>query len=138
MKFPTSNSSLAVGSSSLQGQGDSISTGNTTSPPTTASAASTIVPHVVEPKKSDNDSTQNMAASLTSTAGNFFKRYTSSGHSTNAQEMVNFNTKVVSRYIQVFSHNHIWSKYVSSHDKKEGIICKTMHKVYLNVNMYSI
>ena len=127
MKFPTSNSSLAVGSSSLQGQGDSISTGNTTSPPTTASAASTIVPHVVEPKKSDNDSAQNMAASLTSTAGNFFKRYTSSGHSTNAQEMVNFNTKVVSRYIQVFSHNHIWSKYVSSHDKKEGIICKTMH-----------
>ena len=110
MKFPTSNSSLAVGSSSLQGQGDSISTGNTTSPPTTASAASTIVPHVVEPKKSDNDSTQNMAASLTSTAGNFFKRYTSSGHSTNAQEMVNFNTKVVSRGRAVGAINKFYFK----------------------------
>ena len=60
-----------------------------------SSTSNTIVPQ--DPKKSENDSSQNMAAHLTSTAGNFFKRYTSSGHSaTNAQEMSNFNTKVVS------------------------------------------
>ena len=78
-----------------------------------SSTSNTIVPQ--DPKKSENDSSQNMAAHLTSTAGNFFKRYTSSGHSaTNAQEMSNFNTKVVSykvyyiqNYIMIYDLHHV-------------------------------
>ena len=101
MKFPTSNSSTAVGSNSAQLPVDSSSTGNAISPPTTASASSTAVPHSSEThnsnKKSENEPAQNMAANFTSTAGNFFRRYTStSGHSANAQEMTTLNIKVVS------------------------------------------
>lgn len=96
MKFPTSNSSLTVGSNNLQVSSDfNSSTSASGSQNRESSTSNTIVPQ--DPKKSENDSSQNMAAHLTSTAGNFFKRYTSSGHSaTNAQEMSNFNTKVPS------------------------------------------
>ena len=118
MKFPTSNSSLTVGSNNLQVSSDFNSSTSASGSQNRevkifqklfvvntwlhflifnfqSSTSNTIVPQ--DPKKSENDSSQNMAAHLTSTAGNFFKRYTSSGHSaTNAQEMSNFNTKVVS------------------------------------------
>ena len=125
MKFPTSNSSLTVGLNNLQVSSDFNSSTSASGSqnrevnPTKfklflvytlddifynfqSSTSNTIVPQ--DPKKSENDSSQNMAAHLTSTAGNFFKRYTSSGHSaTNAQEMSNFNSKVVSFIME--NHN---------------------------------
>ena len=107
MKFPTSSSSFTVSSSPPNAQNSNAQISNlsviSSSLGTTSTSQMSSIPTTViqapnsgtnENKKGPENSSENVATSLTTTAGNFFRKYTNTGAGAN-MEMTQMSNKTV-------------------------------------------